>query len=112
MKQIIQNLDNGEISLVELPCPIPSKNEILIRSKLSLLSNGTERMLLKFGKAGYLSKARQQPEKVRQVIDKINADGVLATYHSVKNKLGQPIAMGYSNVGSVSDIGALPRDNL
>ena len=105
LKQIIQNLDNGEISLVELPCPIPSKNEILIRSKLSLLSNGTERMLLKFGKAGYLSKARQQPEKVRQVIDKINADGVLATYHSVKNKLGQPIAMGYSNVGSVSDIG-------
>ena len=106
MKQIIQNLDNGEMSLVDLPCPIPSGNELLIRSNLSLLSNGTERMLLEFGKAGYLSKARQQPEKVKQVVDKIKADGALATYRSVKHKLGQPIPMGYSNVGSVSEIGA------
>jgi hypothetical protein len=65
------------------------------------VSAGTERMLVDFGKAGWLGKARQQPEKVRAVINKIRSEGALATWQAVRAKLGAPIALGYCNVGVV-----------
>lgn len=63
-------------------------------------------MLLDFGKANWIEKARQQPEKVRMVIEKAQTDGVAATVDAVLSKLDQPLAPGYCNVGRVAEVGA------
>jgi len=65
MKQILQNLKNGNTELVEVPCPVGKAGHLLIRTSRTLVSAGTERMLVEFGKAGLIEKARQQPEKVK-----------------------------------------------
>ena len=90
MKQIVQNLKTGETVLEEIPVPIIKPGHVLIKTVNSLVSLGTERMLVDFGKASYLQKARQQPEKVRQVIDKIKTDGLKPTVDAVFKKLDQP----------------------
>src|SRR5690606_29556585 len=72
----------------------------------TLISAGTERMLVDFGRASYLEKARQQPEKVRQVLDKVRTDGLLTTVEAVRSKLGQPIPLGYCHVGVVHAMGS------
>ena len=81
---------------------------LLVRTNKSLISAGTERMLLEFGKANLLDKARQQPDKIRQVLDKIKTDGLLPTLESVRAKLDQPLGLGYCNAGSVEDQGSQP----
>ena len=101
MKQILQSLSTGECELVEAPVPQVRNGNLLIETKVSLISTGTERMLVDFGKAGWLAKARTQPEKVRQVLDKVATDGLLTTVDAVRSKLGQPIPLGYCNVGVV-----------
>jgi predicted dehydrogenase/threonine dehydrogenase-like Zn-dependent dehydrogenase len=105
MKQVTQNLRNGEAAVSELPVPALRSGHVLIRSTVSLLSPGTERMLVEFGKAGLLEKARQQPDKVRMMLDKIGTDGLLPTIEAVRNKLDQPIALGYCNAGVVIEVG-------
>ena len=75
-------------------------------SSASLVSVGTERMLLEFGKASLLEKARQQPDKVKMVLDKVRTDGIGPTIRSVKAKLDQPLPLGYSTVGTVIKVGA------
>jgi predicted dehydrogenase/threonine dehydrogenase-like Zn-dependent dehydrogenase len=79
---------------------------LLIQSTNTLVSAGTERMLVEFGKAGWIEKARQQPDKVRMVLDKIKTDGLQPTIEAVFNKLDQPLPMGYCNVGRVARVGA------
>ena len=79
MKQILQNLSNGETSLVEVPCPKNIKSNILIATRKTVVSDGTERMLIDFGKANLLSKARQQPDKVKMVLNKVLTDGLMTT---------------------------------
>lgn len=106
MKQILQNLGNGVTSLTDVPAPRAGRGKLLIRTSHSLISAGTERMLVDFGKAGWIDKARQQPDKVRQVLEKMRTDGVVATVDAVRSKLDQPIALGYCNVGRVLDLGA------
>lgn len=106
MKQLFQDLNTGQILSPELPRPAVPANHILIRSVCSLVSPGTERMLLEFGKAGWLSKARQQPDKVREVLQKIQTDGIAPTVKAVFNKLNQPLPLGYSNVGVIEEVGA------
>lgn len=105
MKQILQNLSSGTTELVESPTPSIRRGQVLIDSSVSLISVGTERMLVEFGRSGLVAKARQQPEKVGQVIDKIRTDGLLTTMDAVRSKLVQPIPLGYSNVGVVRDVG-------
>ena len=105
MKQILQSFKTGETTLEELPVPSVGSGSVLIQTSYSLVSLGTERMLVEFGKANLISKARQQPEKVNQVLDKIRADGFLPTLEAVFNKLGQPIPLGYCNVGKVIAVG-------
>ena len=78
----------------------------MVRSRVSLVSAGTERMLVEFGKAGLLEKARKQPDKVRQVFDKIKTDGLIPTLTAVRSKLDQPIPLGDCNVGTVLEVGA------
>jgi predicted dehydrogenase/threonine dehydrogenase-like Zn-dependent dehydrogenase len=106
VKQILQNLRSGAIEIADVPSPAPASGRLLIRSTCSLISAGTERMLVEFGKASLIDKARQQPDKVRMVIDKVKTDGVLPTLESVFNKLDQPMALGYCNIGIVMDVGA------
>ena len=101
MKHILQDLKNGNTYIEEVPVPGLEPNTVLIRSNYSLISPGTERMLINFGKAGLLSKAKQQPDKVREVLDKVKADGLVSTMEAVSAKLGEPIALGYSNAGVV-----------
>lgn len=105
MKQIVQNLQNGETMLAEVPVPVAGRGQLLIRTHCSLVSLGTERMLVEFGKAGWIEKARQQPEKVRQVLDKIKADGLQPTLEAVFRKLGEPLPLGYCNAGEVIAVG-------
>ena len=96
-------MSSGQTDLVECPIPVLTTNSLRITSKVSLVSAGTERMLVGFGKASYLHKARQQPDKVRMVLDKIKTDGLATTMEAVKSKLVQPIPLGYSNVGVVQE---------
>ena len=87
MKQIIQNMANGETKIIDVPCPKNKPGCLLIQSKNSLLSVGTERMLVDFGKANLLNKARQQPDKVKMVLNKVQNDGLLPTINSIRTKL-------------------------
>lgn len=105
MKQILQNLKNGETELLDIPCPSVGFGQVLIQTKVSLISAGTERMLVDFGKASMLDKARQQPEKVKMVLDKISTDGLFPTLEAVQSKLEQPLPLGYCNAGVVIKIG-------
>lgn len=106
MKQILQSLKTGATEVVDIPCPQPGRGQLLIRSSCTLVSAGTERMLVDFGKAGWINKARQQPDKVRMVLDKIAVDGLMPTLEAVFNKLDQPLPLGYCNVGQVVAIGS------
>ncbi|WP_182865759.1 bi-domain-containing oxidoreductase [Rhodopirellula sp. JC639] len=103
MKQILQNLGSGETLLADVPCPRRAQGSVLIQSLRSLVSLGTEKMLVDFGKGGYLAKARSQPDKVKQVIQKIKTDGLLTTVDAVRAKLDTPIPLGYCNVGVVTE---------
>ena len=105
MKQILQNLRTGKTELMEIPCPIVKPGHLLIKTAFSVISAGTERMLVEFGKANYLSKAKQQPDKVKQVLNKLKTDGILSTLNSVQAKLDQPLPLGYSNAGTVIEVG-------
>jgi len=105
MKQIIQSFKTGETVLEEVPAPIVARGQVLIQSTYTLVSLGTERMLVEFGKSNLISKARQQPDKVKQVLDKIKTEGLLPTLEAVFNKLGEPLPLGYCNVGRVIAVG-------
>ena len=105
MKQIIQDLKSGATVLEEVPVPQVKSGCVLIQTTRTLVSLGTERMLVEFGKANLIDKARQQPDKVKQVLDKIKTDGLQPTLEAVFNKLGQPLPLGYCNVGKVVAVG-------
>jgi predicted dehydrogenase/threonine dehydrogenase-like Zn-dependent dehydrogenase len=106
MKQVLQNIKTGTTDLADVPCPRVGVGQLLIRTRHTLVSAGTERMLVDFGKAGWIDKARQQPDKVRMVLDKVRTDGLAPTLEAVRNKLDQPLPMGYCNVGEVIAVGA------
>jgi len=105
MKQIIQSFKTGETILEDIPAPQVRRGTVLIQTTRSLVSLGTERMLVEFGKSNLISKARQQPDKVKQVLDKIKTDGLVPTLEAVFNKLGEPLPLGYCNVGNVIAVG-------
>ena len=107
MKQVIQNLSNGQTSLVDVPCPKCHNDSLLIASRNSLISVGTERMLVDFGKANIFDKVRQQPDKVNMVLNKAKTDGILSTIDAVRSKLDQPIPLGYCNAGIVLESGVV-----
>jgi predicted dehydrogenase/threonine dehydrogenase-like Zn-dependent dehydrogenase len=105
VKQILQSLKTGSTEVADVPCPSVRGGQLLIRSTRTLVSVGTERMMVEFGKAGWIEKARQQPDKVRMVLDKVKTDGIMPTFESVMNKLDQPLPLGYCNVGWVMEAG-------
>jgi len=105
LKQIVQDLKSGATILEEVPVPEVRSGCVLIKTHRSLVSLGTEKMLVEFGKAGWINKARQQPERVKQVIQKIKTDGLKPTMDAVFRKLGEPLPLGYCNVGEVIAVG-------
>ncbi|KZN29564.1 dehydrogenase [Pseudoalteromonas luteoviolacea S2607] len=105
MKQILQDMAKGGSSIVEAPAPKATKNHVVINTTTTLISAGTERMLVDFGKANLIDKARSQPDKVKMVLEKVQTDGLMTTVDAVKSKLAQPLPLGYCNVGVVEQAG-------
>lgn len=105
MQQVITNLRTGETSLIQVPAPQSEPNHLLIYTRRSLVSQGTERMLVQFGKANLWQKARSQPEKVRLVLKKIAMDGVAPTLEAVFCRLNKPLPLGYCNASVVISVG-------
>ena len=101
MKQVLQNLKTGDTILEDVPCPSLGSGSVLIQTTSTLVSAGTERMLVDFGKGNLIQKARSQPDKVKQVLEKVQTDGLMPTIDAVKNKLDTPLPLGYCNVGRV-----------
>jgi predicted dehydrogenase len=106
MQQLILNIGTGETQVVETPVPSLRAGQVLINTTCSLISAGTERMLVEFGRASMIDKARQQPDKVRMVLDKMRTDGIMTTIEATRSKLDQPLALGYCNVGTVLQVGS------
>ena len=105
MKQILQDMAKGGSNLVQAPAPRATTGNMLIDTSISLISAGTERMLVDFGKASLLDKARKQPDKVKMVLEKVQTDGLMTTLEAVQSKLAQPLPLGYCNVGVVNAVG-------
>jgi hypothetical protein len=91
MKQILQSLKTGTIEVAEVPSPRAGAGQMLIHTLCTLVSAGTERMLVEFGKANLIEKARQQPDKVREVLDKIRTDGLLTTIERCRTSWVNPL---------------------
>lgn len=106
MRQIMQDMGSGSTYIADAPAPVASAGGVLIETTTTLISAGTERMLVDFGRSSLLQKARKQPDRVKQMIDKARTDGVLNTIDAVRSKLAQPIALGYCNVGVVNAVGS------
>lgn len=105
MKVLLQYLNSGETKIEEIPFPVLKKNSCIIQSTCSLISTGTEKMMLNFSKSNLLEKALQQPDKVKEVLQKIQHDGLSSTIEAVKSKLDTPVQLGYSNVGRILESG-------
>jgi predicted dehydrogenase/threonine dehydrogenase-like Zn-dependent dehydrogenase len=105
MKQLLQNLRSGETTIVEAPVPTPQAGEALIKTYASLVSAGTERMVVEFAEKSLLGKARSRPDLVRQVIEKAKREGLLTTVEAAFNRLDQPMPLGYSSAGVIVDLG-------
>lgn len=106
MKQVLQNLRDGRVSLAEVPVPTPQPGEALVQTAASLVSAGTERMVVEFGEKSLLGKARARPDLVRQVLDKARREGWLTTIEAAFSRLDQPMALGYSSSGMIVSLGA------
>src|SRR5262245_51325721 len=105
MKAVIQTLKSGVTELIEVPAPVALPGTIVVSSRRSLISTGTERMLVNFSRASLLLKARQQPDRVRQVLEKIRTDGLITAFDLVRSKLDQSLPLGYSNAGVITEVG-------
>jgi len=105
VKQIVQYLKTGELSLADVPSPRAGGGVLVVAADRSLISAGTERMLVEFSQANVIQKARSQPDKVRQVLDKIQTDGLVPTLEAVFRKLDEPVPLGYCNAGRVVEVG-------
>jgi len=106
MKQVLQDLKSGKTVVAEVPAPKVRPGALRIATSVSLVSAGTERMLVEFARGSLVSKARQQPERVREALQKVVTDGLVTTVQAIRSKLDQPMPLGYCNVGEVVEVGA------
>src|SRR5690242_6048626 len=106
MKQVLENSRTGEITVSEVAAPLSRAGMILVDTKASLISAGTEAAMIKFGKQTLLQKARSRPDLVKQVIQKVQADGLTATYKAVQDRIDVPTPLGYSCAGIAIDVGS------
>ena len=105
MKQVLQSYRSGELWLAEVPVPACGSGGVLVRTRCSLVSAGTEKMVLDFARKSLLAKAWARPEQVRQVLKIARTDGVKPTMEKVFTKLDVPVALGYSAAGDVVEVG-------
>ncbi|MFG3598286.1 Gfo/Idh/MocA family oxidoreductase [Bradyrhizobium sp. RDI18] len=105
MKQIVQSASTGALSVRDVPVPRVKPGHLLVRTAASLISAGTERMVVEFAKKSLIGKAKSRPDLVKQVIAKIHRDGLLATLDAVRARLDQPLPLGYSASGVVLEVG-------
>ena len=105
MKQVLQNQKTGKTELADVPAPQVKNGHVLIRTSRTLISPGTERAVVEFGKANIFEKARKNPEKVRLVLERLKTEGVSETYEAITRKLEQRIPLGYCNAGTVLAVG-------
>ncbi len=105
MRQLIQNYRTGELGIYEVPPPICKDEGVLIETTASLVSAGTEKMILDLAKKSLLGKAKARPDLVKQVINKMKKEGIKNTIKKVLTKLDTPIPLGYSCAGKIIEIG-------
>ncbi|MCQ3935581.1 MAG: hypothetical protein DPW18_00905 [Chloroflexi bacterium] len=105
MKQLLQNIKNGKTTVEDVPVPTPREGQALVKVAASLVSAGTERMVVEFAEKSYLGKARSRPDLVKQTLDKAKREGILPTVQAVFNRLDQPMALGYSSAGVIVALG-------
>ena len=105
MKQLIQAMNNGEMCLEEVPMPVAAPGTVVVQTVSSLISQGTEKMLVDFANASLIEKVALQPERVKQVLEKLQSDGLRPTLAAVQGKLNQSIPLGYCNYGIVHEVG-------
>lgn len=105
MKQLIQSFKTGELGLFDVPAPVCQENGVLVQTTVSLVSAGTEKMLVDFAKKSMLAKAKDRPDLVKQVVGKMKKEGVKNTLEKVFTKLDTPIPLGYSLAGRVLEVG-------
>jgi hypothetical protein len=110
MKQLLQNISDGNAIVVEVPAPGVGRGEILVRVGASLVSAGTERMVVDFAEKNIVQKAFARPDLVRQVLNKASREGILSTFQAVRQRLDSDMALGYSNAGEVLEV--VPRSSL
>jgi predicted dehydrogenase/threonine dehydrogenase-like Zn-dependent dehydrogenase len=106
MRQVFQQLSTGRTAVSEVPAPAVPRGGLLIATRHSLISAGTERTVVEFSRAGWVERARQQPDRVRQAVDKIRTDGLVSTLEAVRGRLDEPLPLGYCNVGVIVAVGA------
>jgi predicted dehydrogenase len=105
LKQVLQHVRSGELRIAEVPEPHCKGGGVVVRNAASLISAGTERMVIEFAGKSMIGKARERPDLVRQVADKVRKDGLGPTMETVMSKLDQPIPLGYSCAGIVESVG-------
>src|SRR5919199_1894144 len=105
MKQLLQNLKNGEGAVADVPAPVVQRGRVLVRAAASLVSAGTERAVVELGRKSLLGKARERPDLVRKVVERVKSEGLAATLASVRDKLDESHALGYSAAGTVTEVG-------
>jgi NADPH:quinone reductase-like Zn-dependent oxidoreductase len=105
MKQVLQNLRDGETKVIDVPIPALKPGMALVRTSASLVSAGTERMLVEFAEKSLFGKARSRPDLARQVLDKARREGLLSTLEAAFNRLDQPLPLGYSSSGEIVRVG-------
>jgi predicted dehydrogenase/threonine dehydrogenase-like Zn-dependent dehydrogenase len=105
MKQVLQHARTGEIAVVEVPAPKLLSGCVLVQIAASLLSAGTERAASEFANKNLFQKAQTRPDLVQQVISKVRRDGIFPTIAAVRQRLDQPVSLGYSSAGIVAGVG-------
>src|SRR5512146_96535 len=105
MKQLLQNSKNGKSIVEDVPIPTPREGQALVKVEASLVSAGTERMVVEFAEKSLVGKARSRPDLVRQVLDKARREGLITTVQAAFNRLDQPMALGYSSAGTIVELG-------
>jgi predicted dehydrogenase/threonine dehydrogenase-like Zn-dependent dehydrogenase len=106
MKQVLQNMKTGAVTVADVPAPSLQRGRVLVRAVASLISAGTERMKVELGRKSLLGKARERPDLVRQVVQKAKQEGIVNTYNAVRAKLDAAAPLGYSAAGLVVGVGA------
>src|SRR3989440_7892025 len=105
MKQLLQHARTGEITIAEVPAPQLLPGCVLVRIAASVVSAGTERASAEFARKSLLQKAKSRPDLVREVISKVQRDGVFSAIQTVRSRLDQPQSPGYSSAGTVIAVG-------